>query len=176
MSTKFPNIRDLPDGLDAGVEGVLSDMKECFELMLSRRSTYLPVEDYEPANKQYADSLGFIDRGDPSGYDFELADFTTDGTWQTGADALDLSNIVPSDAKAVLLGVMVLDGSVAVYLQLRESGNSAVYNKGTVRTQLGGTWNDADVTVPYNSDQKVEYITSNTTFTGINVTVKGWWK
>lgn len=49
----FPNIRDIPDGLDYGLEGVLADLKECVELMLSRYSEYVPVESYEPVNKRY---------------------------------------------------------------------------------------------------------------------------
>ena len=58
MAHKFPNIRDVPDGLDEGLPGILSDIKEVLELMLSRRSTYLPIEGYDPANKSYVDNLG----------------------------------------------------------------------------------------------------------------------
>ncbi len=52
---KFPDIRDIPDGLDEGLHGVLSDIKECLEVILSRRSSYLPEEDYDPVNKSYID-------------------------------------------------------------------------------------------------------------------------
>ena len=52
---QFPDIRDIPDGLDEGLHGVLSDIKECLEVILSRRSDYLPVEDYDPVNKNYID-------------------------------------------------------------------------------------------------------------------------
>ena len=52
---KFPDIRDIPDGLDEGLHGVLSDIKECLEVLLSRRSDYLPEEDYDPVNKNYMD-------------------------------------------------------------------------------------------------------------------------
>ena len=52
---KFPDIRDVPDGLDDGLHGILSDIKECLEILLSRRSDYLPDEDYDPVNKSYID-------------------------------------------------------------------------------------------------------------------------
>ncbi len=52
---QFPDIRDIPDGLEEGLHGVLSDIKECLEVILSRRSSYLPVEDYDPVNKSYID-------------------------------------------------------------------------------------------------------------------------
>lgn len=55
MAKKFPDIRDIPDGLDDGLYGVLSDIKECLEVLLSRKSDYLPEEDYDPINKSYID-------------------------------------------------------------------------------------------------------------------------
>ncbi len=118
----------------------------------------------------------FVDRGDPSAYDFTLTDFTTDGNWKTGANALDLSGIVDVDAKAVLVNVSIQDGSINQHIQLRESGNSNAYNKSIVRTQVSNQTIDMDMIIGYNSDQKIEYQGANTTFTGINMVVRGWWK
>jgi len=127
--------------------------------------------------KYLRDYLGaFHNRSDPSAYDFEVGDLTTDGTWQTGANALDLSSIVDADAKAVSFFCRIQDGSIAQYLQLRESGNSNAYSVGSLRTQVADNYISADFIVPYNSDQKVEYRGSNTAFTAIDIVVKGWWK
>jgi hypothetical protein len=123
--------------------------------------------------KAYADSRGFISRGDPAAYDFTLGDFTTDSTWND----LDLSGIVTAGAKAVLIYIRLVDDNANQEFAFRESGNTETYNKGALRTQVGGLTIDSDFIIPYNANEKVEYMAVNPPggFTAINVLVKGWW-
>ena len=118
----------------------------------------------------------FVSRGNPTAYDFTLSDFTTDGTWKIGSSALDLSSIVDSDAKAVLLNIAIIDDAINKSLILRKSGSDNNYSQGVITTQVANQIIYSDVVIEYNSDQKIEYQCSNTTFSGIYVVVKGWWK
>jgi hypothetical protein len=114
---------------------------------------------------------GFIDRGDPSTYDKTLVDLTTDGVYHD----LDLSAIVPIGAKLILLRIFILDDAVASQLRFRKNGNSNGYNASYIKTQVANVELDADMLVSCDSSRIIEYITTNTTFTGIGITVAGWW-
>lgn len=112
----------------------------------------------------------YVDRGDPSAYDFELASLTTDGS----PHDLDLSSIVPAGAKSVLLRVRVQDGATNSYILFRKNGNSNLFNTATVRTQAAGVYNDASLIVSCDTSRVIEYQASNTTFDAITITVAGW--
>ncbi|MBN1823915.1 MAG: hypothetical protein JW803_06325, partial [Endomicrobiales bacterium] len=112
----------------------------------------------------------FIDRGDPLNPDYD--DLDTDGEWHD----LDLSSIVPADAKAVLLYVAMRDDTVQVAISLRREGNTNLANVGQLANQVVNAWVTSDYIIPCNSDRVIEYQTDNTTFTDLSITVKGWWK
>lgn len=118
----------------------------------------------------YTVSGYYKDRGDPSNVDFTLTDLTTDGAWHD----LDLSGIVPPKAKTVKLFVVIRDDAVSSYIQFRKNGNTNVFNRTIVRTQVVNEYNDAEITVSCDSNRIIEYQARNTTFTNISITVKGW--
>ena len=114
----------------------------------------------------------FYDRGDPSSIDFTLSDFTTDEAWHD----LDLSNIVPSGAKAVLLSLLIQDDKTLSWVMFRKNGNINEYNVSTRRTQIIDVFVDADIIVSCDVNRVIEYKTENTTFTRLELKVRGWWK
>jgi hypothetical protein len=123
--------------------------------------------------KTYFDSLyslGFVDRGDPSAYDFTLTDFTTDGNYYD----LDLSAIVPAGAKAVIIRIIAQDDATGSIVLFRKNGTSNAYNIMGVRTQVSGVFADGIAIVAVDTNRVVEYRTSNTTYSAINVSVCGW--
>lgn len=114
----------------------------------------------------------FYDRGDPASVDFTVGSFVTDGTWRD----LDLSSIVPADAKAVLLRVDVIDNVVASYFEMRKNGNANAINVAIVQTIVANMHHYENFIVKCDSNRVIEYNGSNVAFTGIDVTVRGWWK
>lgn len=118
------------------------------------------------------DEVGFHDRGDPTGHDFDVDDFTTDNTWND----LDLSSIVPVGAKAVLLEVYIKDDAVNTTLEFRENGNSNDFNTTILRTQVANVFNIADMIVASDVNRVIEYRGSDLAFVAIYVAVRGWWK
>ena len=112
-----------------------------------------------------------IDRGDPSDFDFTLTDFTTDGNWHD----LDLSDILPEGAYAVVLFVGIEDDLAGQHISFRKNGNSNEKNWSRCFTQVSNIGIINDLTVFCDPDRKIEYQATNTTWTTINVTIKGWW-
>ena len=125
---------------------------------------------YGIVHRLHQDGLSFVDRGDPADWDFQVSDLTTDNTYRT----LDLSNIIPDVAKAVLLYVRVQDGVTNSFIWFREKGNSNTQNRGMVRTQVADLINEADLIIPCANG--VEYRTSLDTFDTLDIAVKGWWQ
>jgi hypothetical protein len=112
----------------------------------------------------------FVDRGDPSAHDFAVGDLTTDGSWHD----LDLSGIVPAGAKAVLLGVQVIDDTVNVGIGFRRHGNSYGINAGYFMEIVANGNLRGTLIVPCDSNRVIEYLANNNIFSTINITVMGW--
>ncbi len=114
--------------------------------------------------------IGFKDRGDPSAWDFQLANLTTNGTWID----LDLSSIIPVNTKAVLLHVSIADDAAGNYIEFRKNGNTNGVSRAMLFTQVSNIYTSGDLIVFCDNNRKIEYLATNTTFTGIYITVKGW--
>ena len=130
-----------------------------------------PTLDKHLANKKYVDDQRFQNRGDPSSVDFAVGDLLTDGNWND----LNLSSIVSAGARAVLLKVAVQDNAVGSAIQFRRNGNSNIIAGGDVDTQVTNVLIRQMLTIPCDTNRVIEYLTSNLTFTTINITVIGWW-
>ncbi len=114
---------------------------------------------------------GFTNRGDPSSDDFNVGDLSTGGVYTD----LDLSSIVTdSNAKAVVLRLNVSDDAVQSFIRFRRNGNSNDLATSGVNTQVSGVTITSTIVVPCDTNQVVEYLTTNTTFTSIDITVIGW--
>jgi hypothetical protein len=113
----------------------------------------------------------FVDRGDPSGSDFSLGDLTTDGTWRD----LDLSGILPAGASAVKMICVIEDDAANNAILFRKNGLSNELNRSECRTQVSGIDVAYDITVPVDGSGVIEYNATNTTWTRIDIIVKGWY-
>jgi hypothetical protein len=136
--------------------------------------TYVPVYNTGSSTqyKVLATNFGFfVDRGDSATHDWDQTTLTTDGAYHD----LDCSPVVPAGAKAILFRVTISDNLVQQSFIMRENGNSNAINKSIVQTQVANVINDADMIVACDSDRVVEYGASNTTWTNINIAIRGWW-
>jgi len=125
----------------------------------------------QKAVKTYADtklSSGFTDRGDATGYDFILSGLTTNGSYYP----LDLSSIVPVGTKAVLLNVRITGTSANI--EFSQNGNSNDYNTALCYTVGGGAMS-YDIVVACDILRRIRYNATNSTWSAINITIRGWW-
>jgi len=117
-----------------------------------------------------AGGIMLYDRGDPVGWDFSLPAIVTDGD----AHDMDLSGIIPAGTVAVLLNVYVQDNTDMSAISFRKKGNSNWVNISSPICQVTMVFNCQDIIVFCDSNGVIEYKTANTTFSFIDVVVKGW--
>lgn len=117
---------------------------------------------------KWVNTSGFVER-DASGYDWDTGDFTTDG----GSYDLDLSSIVPTGVKAVLVRVLIRDNLLMSGFRLGPKGGAS-QNFSYIRTHTD-LYTDATWVISIGSDQKLTYSTTNDTFTDLHLVVLGWW-
>lgn len=118
-------------------------------------------------------TYGFYhDRGDVANWDFDLGDITTDWTWRE----LDLSGIVPAGVKAVSVIIGVNDDAADSIVHFGKNGNNGGTNETRVMTMVANVTRHVDAIIAVDGDRKIEYKATNTTWTVIELTVKGWWK
>lgn len=115
--------------------------------------------------------VGFVDRGDPTGYDFSTRDFTADNNWRD----LNLGSIVPEHAVAVLLRVRVMTTSGYRLIRFRKNGNVNVGNLANVATVDAGFMIWEDIVVACDVNRMIEYRAIVAEWTYLDVTVGGWW-
>jgi hypothetical protein len=115
-----------------------------------------------------ADKNIFVDRGDPSDWDWEETDLTTDATWRD----LDCSSIVPVGATHIAFRGYI-NSSANDYFQIRKNGNSNAYTAQTMTCQRTGAIEFSWI-VPCDTSRVVEYLATNTSWTGIKIVVTGW--
>lgn len=113
----------------------------------------------------------FVDRGDPAAVDFGVGDFTTDGTWRD----LDLSGIVPSTARAVLMCGHVEGNAVDWTIKFRKNGNSNETNYCSMNTLRAAVERHRSMIVGIGSDGIVEYNADNEAWDTLDLVVRGWW-
>jgi hypothetical protein len=116
--------------------------------------------------------LSYTDRGDPAAPDFVTANFTTDATWREW----DLSGIVPEGTKAVTFSLYIIAPATNKTMRFRKKGNTNIYNITGAITQAININNFTQCVVGVDNDRKAEYYGSLTVFTGIQITITGWWK
>ena len=112
----------------------------------------------------------YVDRGDPSNYDWVRTDLTTDGTWND----LDLSSIVPAGTVAVSINLIVTHVQTNMAVALRKKGNTNDINVLTAQTRVSMLSTRADGIVPCDANRFVQYNGTNTTFIAITILVRGW--
>jgi len=110
-----------------------------------------------------------VDRGDPAAVDF--TSFTTDETWRD----LNCSSVVPAGkARFIKFKATVQDDAAGSVFRLREKGNANAINVAEIVTQVSGVNISADMEVACDASGYIQYYGTNTTFTSIALTIKGW--
>jgi len=112
----------------------------------------------------------FVDRGDSESYDFITTDFIRDGTWREK----DLSGIVPKNAVAVVLFMLLNANAANASMSFRKNGNTNVYNIQQVYTQVVDQLATYQVLIPLKSEAKVDYNASVDTWAVLYVAINGW--
>lgn len=110
-------------------------------------------------------------RGDPADFDFTTLNFITDGAWHE----LDLSSIVPENAKGVSLALRIRASTIDRAASFRIAGQAQPYNSSRATTQVANQVYTSDINVAVDTDRKIEYNFANITWHLITLTVKGWW-
>lgn len=117
-------------------------------------------------------NAGLVDRGDPAAYDFDVSDYTDDGTWREQ----DFSAIVPAGAYAILIKARCQSSTAGAYIGWRKNGNSNDPGAFLTEILVANTNQSLTGIVFCDSDRKTEYNAFN--FTGgspaIDVVVMGW--
>ena len=111
----------------------------------------------------------YEDRGDPAASDFAVGDLTTDAAWHD----LDLSAIVPVNAKAVILYVQIqapAQGSI----YFRKNGNVNAVNISRAFIQVANIPIAFDFVVPLDQNRVVEYTATNIAWNTVTIAIKGW--
>lgn len=169
---------------EISVEGLAGDLADAQESTWARVSDKPTMFDpaahktsHQDGGSDEIDATGlvgtgkFVDRGDPSAYDFTTASFTTDGTWRN----LDLSSLVPSGALAVLIKVLVQDDAAQSLFVLRKDGNVNDKSAAGLYTQVANIYFSGLIVVPLPSTRIIEYLATNTVWDVIYIAVMGWW-
>lgn len=107
---------------------------------------------------------------DPATSDFEIGSFTTDGTWRD----LDLSSIIGTGRRLVVISMGIQDGVVGNVFQLRTKGNSNALNVSILAIQVANQINYQDAIVLSDASGVIQYYATADTWTNIYVRVKGW--
>jgi hypothetical protein len=116
----------------------------------------------------------YIDRGDPTGYDFTLPNFTIDTNWHD----LDLSAIVPAEGANHLVHIKcnISNNTAGIFFQLRKKGNTEVFNSATQRIQVADIQTNMNVFVMCDNNRIIQYQGVSSVFTSINFVVRGWFE
>lgn len=113
----------------------------------------------------------YVDRGNPSADDFTAVSFTTDGNWHD----LNLSSIVPAGAKAVAFVLQIKNTATDKSFTLRKKSNTNGYNIATAASYIANVGLAYDLMIGCDTDRIIQYNATNSTWTYILLTVKGWW-
>jgi len=113
--------------------------------------------------------LKYVNRAEQSDYDYDKDTLTVDGYWHV----LDLSAIVPANAKVVLLRVGVGYDMRGKFIRISKAGQTNVYSCFEVTTQVAGTRFE-DTTLVDCTGQQIQYLASAGVPMWLYLIVLGW--
>lgn len=113
----------------------------------------------------------FIDRGDPAIHDFGREDLNIDFNWHD----LNLSTIVPKEAKAVTLFTYIIALEPGSNIWFRKKSNTHTQNISRTETQIDGRGISSDHIIACDENQIIQYRIAAATWSTLTITVKGWW-
>ena len=113
----------------------------------------------------------FVNRGDFNVEDFSEADFTTDNDYHD----LDLSGVIPSDTKLILVRVGIINTTINETLRFRQKGFTLAANYSMIVAQEADNMHDLDMWLTPDKDGVVEYrATAVGSWTNITFNIRGW--
>jgi len=115
-------------------------------------------------------STAYVDRGDPADNDFEIGDLTADNNWHD----LNLSGIVPAEAKAIHLTCVIESTLKEKFARFRKKGNINAANVLINRAQIAGVRHHTDGFVACDSNRTIQYFIQSPEINDINLSVRGW--
>ena len=128
---------------------------------------------YTDAEAQAAVLPAYTDRGDAADYDKTATDFVQDGAWHTW----DLSAIVPTGTKAVIVKIYTVCTTAGSIFELRRGGHSNAVNTARFTSQVNNLECSAVLTVGVSASRTIEYkAAAGLVWTVIAGIVMGWWK
>ncbi len=116
-------------------------------------------------------SMLYVDRGDPADYDWDKFNFTQDGSYYD----LDLSSIVPANAKLVHLRVALKSPVGNSVFSIRKKGNSNTFNNFKSSAPDNSQQGTEDGFVVPDANREIQYMASNVAWTTLYMLVAGWY-
>jgi len=113
--------------------------------------------------------LSYVQRAEQAAYDYDQTTLTKDGAWHD----LDLSAIVPTSAKLVLLRVGASYTAPGNYFRIGKQGDTNSFSVVNVATQLSNIINEQTALVPL-VNGKIRYYCSAVSFSLLRLLVLGW--
>lgn len=153
------NSKTLKDGLDVGTGAN--------NLVQLDASAKLPAVD----GSELTNLAGMVvmRNSDPSTYDWTKSSFTADSSYHD----LDCSSIVPSGASGIIFTYYIMDNLNDKQFRLRKNGNSYSHEIGIAYT-VANKYVGGNFWIPCDSDRKVEYYLTSTTWSYVYLSVIGW--
>lgn len=111
-----------------------------------------------------------VTRGNTASADYSSGTLTKDGAWHD----LDLSSVVPTEARWVQLQVNISAAAIGRYLLLREKDFAEQYVIHKLYTHAAAFPTDARFWIGINSSGILEYAAAAAAFTDLNITVVAW--
>lgn len=114
--------------------------------------------------------MSYVDRGNLASYDFTEATLTEDGNWYD----MDLSAIVGAGVRLVLLKVDIVNTAAGQPGNLRTKGYTGNANIVTFFSVANNVHLCGDRWVLTDANGVIEYVFNATTWSQINIGVRGW--
>lgn len=115
-------------------------------------------------------TFNYIDRGNLAAEDFTEASLTEDGSWYD----LDLSSIVGAGIRLVLLKIIIQNTAAEKPCYFRTKGYTGGANVSNFYSQAANAISASDRWVLTDSSGFIQYYFDASTWTSINITVRGW--
>ena len=113
--------------------------------------------------------LRYVHRGNPTAYDYDQRTLTHDGAWHT----LDLSAIIPANAKLVHLRLGVSDTTTPHLFKVAKTGVRAGYAMVCLAVHVPYIVTETDALVDC-TGQQVDYWTNGSDNLTLRIVVLGW--
>lgn len=116
--------------------------------------------------------LSYIDRDNVAAVDFSAGSLTADGAWHI----LDLSSIIPTGTKLVMLRTSIIALATIGVLKVKTNGNADDINVDISSMETNGFPKYDTLWVKPDADGKIEYWYTNVAYVARTITVGAWFK